>query len=34
LGYATLWLYDFALSRLITFYLVRLRNRLGLKWKK
>ena len=34
LGYATLWIYDFALSRLITFYLIRLRSRFGLKWKK
>lgn len=31
LGVATFLLYDLALTRLITYYLVRLRNRLGLK---
>lgn len=33
LGYVTFWVYDNALTRLITLYLTRLRSRFGLKWK-
>lgn len=33
LGYLTMWIYDYALTKIITFYLIRLRPRLGLKWK-
>ena len=33
LGYVTMWIYDYALTKMITFYLIRLRPRIGLKWK-